>query len=103
MKLLDDLKAIDECLSRVEMMEHEGFYFLHLYGVHHPHLLGKKLKELGYRYISYHPCECFDRSKLRPKMKSKGAQDQRFLHLKNHKRGEPRVPSHPGPKKGYYK
>lgn len=105
MKLLDDLKAIDECLVSVTMRE-DGF--LEVVGVHHPYAINKKLRELGYHRIATKPCECFDRSKLRTKMKSKGVrvlrtQEQRFLHLKNHKRGEPRVPSHPGPKEGYYK
>lgn len=104
MSLFDDLKTLDECLSTVTTVEDtSGLAFVHLYSVHHPHLLKKKLGELGYRFVSYHPCECFDRSKARPKMKSKGSRDQRFFHLKNHKRGEPRVPNHPGPKEGYYK
>jgi len=101
MKLLDDLKALDECLVSVAMRE-DGF--LEVVGVHHPYAINKKLRELGYHRIATKPCGCADevRATKARKMKSKGAQEQRFLHLKNHKRGEPRVPSHPGPKKGYY-
>ena len=100
MKLFDDLKSLDECLVSVAMRE-DGF--LEVVGVHRSWTINKRLRELGYHRIATKPCECFDRSKVKPRMKSKGAQDQRFLHLKNHKRGEPRVPNHPGPKEGYYK
>ena len=102
--ILDALKAtiqgIDTCVTLVSTRD-DGFFEVR--GVHHPHLLRKYLAAQGVRFISFVPCGCFDRSKVKPKMKSKGAQEQRFLHLKNHKRGEPRVPNHPGPKEGYYK
>jgi len=100
-KLLDDLKALDECLVSVAMRK-DGF--LEVVGVHHPYAINKTLRELGYHRIATKPCSCADavRATKARKMRSKGAQEQRFLHLKNHKRGEPRVPNHPGPKKGYY-
>lgn len=61
MKLLDDLKAIDECLVSVAMRE-DGF--LEVTGVHRSWAINKRLRELGYHRIATKPCECQDKERV---------------------------------------
>ena len=60
MSLLDDLKAIDECLVSVAMRE-DGF--LEVVGVHRSWTINKMLRELGYHRIATKPCECRDKER----------------------------------------
>lgn len=61
MKLLDDLKPLDECLVSVAMRE-DGF--VEVVGVHRPYAINKKLRELGYHRIATKPCECQDKARI---------------------------------------
>lgn len=59
--LLEKVREIDKCVTRLEAAA-DGL--LHIYGLHHHVLVPRLLRELGYHFISSHPCDCADSKRI---------------------------------------